>query len=227
MSNTATAGKQGSSSAVTVLLFFLVHTGIWTGLNLVVAGDDRVGFDRLGLGSTPWVRQFHVALVVVLAVQCAYISRRGWWRPVLSDAEKVSKKWWWIFPAVVLWSGIGAFVSDGLSDAPASYWIGMSVTMLLVGLTEELTFRGILLVDGRSAFGSERTAFLVSSALFGLFHLPNVVLGQELNKVIGQVVLTAVIGSAFYALRRVSGSIIPCIALHAVYDWLLIQGAFN
>lgn len=227
MDNTGATDRQESASLTTVFLFFLVHTGIWTGLNLALAGDDRVGFDQLGIGSTPWVRQFHGALLAVLVVQIVFISRRGWWRSVLSDTERVSKKWWWIFPVFVLLAGIGNFANDGLSDAPSSYWIGMSVTMLLVGITEEMTFRGIVLVGGRSAFRSETKAFLLSSALFGLFHLPNVVLGQELSVTLRQVVMTAVIGSAFYALRRLTASIIPCIALHAVYDWLLIQGAFS
>ncbi|MFM7687382.1 MAG: hypothetical protein ACKPDI_15870 [Actinomycetota bacterium] len=34
-------------------------------------------------------------------------------------------------------------------------------------------------------------------------------------------------GEAFYALRRVSGSLMPCIVLHAVYDFTLIQGNWD
>ncbi len=92
----------------------------------------------------------------------------------------------------------------------------------MVGTTEELTFRGILQAGGRW-LSDERTAWLVSSALFGLFHLPNAVLGQSLGGSIRQMIGTAVIGSAFSCLRRVSGSLVPCIVLHAAYDWVLIQ----
>lgn len=227
MSDTAIPAKGESTTARQVIGFFLVHTAVWTGLNLVVARGDRVGFDQLGLASTPWVRQFHVALLTVLLIQIVYISRRGWWGEVMSDASASAKRWLWVFPLLVLLVGVGTFANDGLSDAPGSYWVGMSITMVLVGITEELSFRGILLVGGRVAFGRESRAFVVSSILFGLFHLPNAILGQDFDLVLRQVVATALIGSAFYALRRVSGSLVPCIVLHAVYDWLLIQGAFS
>lgn len=220
-------GKETPTSVAHLIGFFALHTAVWTGLNLVVAGGDRVGFDQLGLGTTPWVRQFHVALLTVLAIQILYVSRKGWWREVMVDTEKTPRKWLVVFPVLVLLAGIGKFTNDGLTDAPTAYWVGMTATMILVGTTEELTFRGILLVGGRKAFGGEAKAFLLSSALFGLFHLPNALMGQDLAKVLSQVVVTAVIGSAFYALRRTGGSLVPCIVLHAAYDWMLIQGAFS
>jgi len=36
-----------------------------------------------------------------------------------------------------------------------------------------------------------------------------------------------VIGLGIYALRRVSGSIIPCMVLHGVYDYLVLQGNWD
>jgi membrane protease YdiL (CAAX protease family) len=223
----STLSEAQSSTLARVLGFFIVHVALWTGLNLVVAGDDRVGFDQLGVGSTPWVRQFHVALLAVLVVQVVYMSRRGLWGRVMAENERSTRWFLWIFPMIILVLGVITFANDGVSDAPSAYWIGMTITMLLVGTTEELSFRGIVLVEGRMALGSERRALLLSSALFGLFHLPNVLLGADLDKVLAQVVFTAIIGSGFYALRRVSGSIVPCIVLHAVYDWMLLQGSFS
>jgi hypothetical protein len=34
---------------------------------------------------------------------------------------------------------------------------------------------------------------------------------------------TAVLGSAFSCLRRAGGWLVPCIVLHAAYDWCIIQ----
>jgi membrane protease YdiL (CAAX protease family) len=99
--------------------------------------------------------------------------------------------------------------------------------MVLVGTTEEVTFRGILLVGGRDVFESERAAVLFSSALFGLFHLPNILIGAGTSETLRQVVSTAVIGTAIYALRRSTGTLVACIALHAVYDFFLIQGNWH
>jgi membrane protease YdiL (CAAX protease family) len=119
------------------------------------------------------------------------------------------------------------FVSNGVADAGSSYVVGLLVTTMLVGVTEEFSFRGLLLVGGRRVFRTERLAALVTAVLFGLFHLPNIILGAEVGPTLFQVVLTAVIGSGFYALRRVSGSIIPCMVLHGVYDFLLLQGHWD
>lgn len=217
-------GLRRVATAVAMVGWFLVHTAVWITLVKVVPGDDFVEYPDLGVLGLPWVRQFVVALLVVLALQVVVISRRGWWRQVL--VEETRTRTWWMFvpPVLVVLVAVSTFASDGLSDVPSHYWIGMTLTMLLVGTTEEISFRGILLVGGRQAFQSEMRAWLFSSALFGLFHLPNALLGQDLAPSLRQVVSTAVIGSAFYCLRRVSGSIIPCILLHAAYDWVLIQG---
>lgn len=207
--------------------FFLLHVAVWTGLILVVPGNDRVPYDILGDATTPWVRQFHVALLAVLVLQVVYIGARGWWTEVLFDRPRSSKWWMWIAPALMVMSGLGALGSNGLSDAPGSYWVGMTITMMLVGLTEELSFRGILVTGARKAGRSERTVMLFSSVLFGLFHLPNWWLGQDLGPTLTQVVVTALVGAGLFGFRRASGSLIPCVVLHAAYDWMLIQGAFN
>lgn len=209
------------------LTFSLVHTVVWTALVLLVAGGARVDYGDIGVASTPWVRQFVVALTVVLAMQLVYLSRTPDRSGILRESHRSSKRSSWLPPSLLLLAGIGAFANDGLSDAPAAWWAGMVATMLLVGVTEELTFRGILVQGLREGGFAERRVVLVSSALFGLFHLPNFLLGQDLSTTVRQVVLTAVLGAAFHSLRRASGSLIPCMVLHAVYDWSVLQGSFG
>ncbi len=208
------------------LRFFLVHVVVWTSLVYVVAGNDRVDYDMLGDGTTPWVRQFVVALVAVLVLQILFISRQRLWAEVVVDRPRRSRKWMWFPPFLLLCAGIGVVASDGLSSAPGSYWIGMTVTMILVGLTEELTFRGILVATLRRTGSGERGVLLISSLLFGLFHLPNWILGQDFVTTVRQVAFTALFGMIFYALRRASGTLIACVVLHALYDWMIVQGAF-
>ena len=133
-----------------------------------------------------------------------------------------------MFPVVVFVLGLGRFLSDGFAgDAGSSYLIGCVVTLSLVGITEEITFRGIQQVGARRVFTREWQAVVFASVLFGLFHTPNIVIGAEVGDALTQTVFTAIIGTAFYCLRRVSGSLIPCIVLHAVYDFFLIQGAWD
>lgn len=209
------------------LTFSLVHTVVWTTLVLLVAGDAGVDYGDIGVPSTPWVRQFVVALTVVLAMQLVYLSRTPDRSGILREPHRSTKRSAWVPPILLLLAGLGVFANDGLSDAPASWWVGMVTTMLLVGITEELTFRGILVQGLREGGSGERRVVIVSSVLFGLFHLPNFLLGQDLSTTVRQVVVTAVLGAAFHSLRRASGSLIPCMVLHAVYDWSLLQGAFG
>jgi membrane protease YdiL (CAAX protease family) len=66
-----------------------------------------------------------------------------------------------------------------------------------------------------------------ASVLFGLFHTPNIIIGAEVGDALVQTVMTAILGMAFYCVRRVSGSLIPCIVLHGLYDFFLIQGNWD
>lgn len=206
---------------------FVVHTAVWTLLVLTLAGEDRVTYDMLGSASTPWVRQFVIALLVILAIQVAFITREKWWSEVLRDRPRSAKLRTWIPAMFIVLVVVVKLANEGISDAPASYWVGMTMTMALVGITEELTFRGIVVVGARRQWGDERKALLWSSALFGLFHFPNWWFGQDLGVTLRQVVFTAIMGMAFYSLRRASGMLVVCIILHAAYDWVLIQSAFG
>ena len=208
--------------------WFVVHTVVWIGLVLLVPGDDGVDYPIVGDASTPWVRQFIIPLLVVLVLQVLVIGKLGWRRPVLRDDERTNRQWLWVFPAVLLILGLSTLSANGFaSKAGGAYLAGCAVTMLLVGATEEITFRGILLVGGRKVFAKESIAVLFSSVLFGLFHLPNVFIGSAFSDAAVQVVKTAIVGLALYCLRRVTASLIPCIVLHAVYDFLLIQGNWD
>lgn len=214
-------------STAALVGWFLLHTTVWIGLILIIPGGDRVEYADLGSLATPWVRQFILPLLVVLALQVVVITRLGWWQNVLKEEQPSSRRGRaWIAPVVVLVLGLARFADDGFaSEAGSAFLIGCAVTMLLVGLTEEVTFRGILLAGGRMSLGSERAAFLFSSGLFGLFHLPNMFIGAGVGPALFQVVQTAIIGSAIYSLRRASGGLVACVALHGLYDFLLIQGA--
>ena len=220
---------EGVQPTISLLLgIFVAHVVIWIGLVRLVPGGDGVDYPDLGTLGTPWVRQFVIPLLVVLVFQVVVITRLGWWKSVLREPSRTTRRWLVVFPVVVFVLGLTRFLSDGFAgDAGSSYLIGCIVTMTLVGLTEEITFRGIQQVGARRVFTREWQAVVFASVLFGLFHTPNIVIGAEVGDALRQTVFTAIIGTAFYCLRRVSGSLIPCIVLHAVYDFLLIQGAWD
>ncbi len=116
-----------------------------------------------------------------------------------------------------------ALISGALSAGRFSGWSALAVftiSMVSVGVFEEVLFRGVLLgaihraLRGRSA---ALRAALLSSAVFGVAHLVNLP-RQSLGPTIAQVAYAALIGVFFAAVRLRSGSLIAVIVLHTLLD---------
>lgn len=90
--------------------------------------------------------------------------------------------------------------------------------MLLVGFTEEVTFRGVLLVGLRTRF-REVWVWLITTTAFAAAHLVNIVLGRAVAETVEQVFFAFLAGTVFYVFRRVTGSLIPAMILHALWDF--------
>jgi membrane protease YdiL (CAAX protease family) len=74
-----------------------------------------------------------------------------------------------------------------------------------------------VIVGLRSRFGENRV-WLVSTFLFSALHIPNVIFGLPLWAMPVQVLLTFVMGSGFYVIRRMSGTLILPMVLHGLWD---------
>lgn len=211
-----------------VLAYFLGHTVVWIGLVYLLGGSSRVSFAYLGDASTPWLRQFILPLLAVLTYQAIVFTKRGWWGSIFQERERTKHRWlWWPVGGFVILSMTGALVIGGWNEAGVGYVLGMGSTVLLVGLTEEFSFRGAILIRARGLFEREWAAALFATSLFGLFHLPNALLGSPLAGELVHVVQTAALGMLFYAMRRLSGSIWLPILVHAVWDFVVLQGNWD
>jgi hypothetical protein len=85
---------------------------------------------------------------------------------------------------------------------------------VLVGFAEETLFRGIFLRAMRTNGRTEAVAALWTAIAFGLFHLPNLLVGGELI----QVLLAAISGATLYAFRRYRGLILTAMIAHGIWD---------
>lgn len=87
--------------------------------------------------------------------------------------------------------------------------------IIAVGFAEELVFRGFLYKKFKAVFGTEISAVIGSSVLFGLFHI----LGGN----IGQIIMTGFLGVLFCLFRmKIKGcSTLSLIIMHGVYDALI------
>ncbi len=97
------------------------------------------------------------------------------------------------------------------------------VDVVYVGIMEELVFRGAVF-KGTEVLTDEHKAVLISSVLFGLFHLVNLSGDFAVSYVLLQVAFNAVIGLGLAALRAKTGSIFICMIIHIFLD---INGLFG
>lgn len=225
---TAVDGSATGCTVTQLLGLFLAHVVVWIGGIWLFAGPGRISFAYLGAASTPWLRQFVLPLSLVLTLQLAYVSRLAMWGSVLRDPARTSRQWLWGPVALLVVGGPAMLVAtEGWTPAGASYVAGVVATVVLVGICEELAFRGYLLVGARYALRSERAAMFFTSLLFGFFHLPNALLGSPLPGELVHVVQTAVLGLVFYALRRLSGTLLLPIVVHAAWDLVVLQAHWD
>jgi len=108
---------------------------------------------------------------------------------------------------------------------PVSGIILFVIAMILVGIAEELLFRGVLLngcLDyfGEDSLSSIRKSVFISSCIFGLFHIFNVFIGATFIGSLAQAINAVAMGMIFGAIYIRSGkNIWPCIFLHGIHDF--------
>ncbi|WP_350350069.1 CPBP family glutamic-type intramembrane protease [Agromyces sp. G08B096] len=93
-----------------------------------------------------------------------------------------------------------------------------SIVLLLVGFTEEMATRGLLLVGLRSRL-HEGWVWFISTAAFAVMHLTNALGGQGLDLTMTQVGMAFLGGTVFYILRRTTGTLIWAMVLHGLWDF--------
>lgn len=93
---------------------------------------------------------------------------------------------------------------------------------VLVGFSEELMFRGIILRIFLEK-NSLNKAILISALLFSLLHSVNVLAGLDPLGVMLQLLSTFIFGIIYGCLAIIMKNIIPLIIFHATWDFLLIS----
>ncbi|MBQ4166532.1 MAG: CPBP family intramembrane metalloprotease, partial [Oscillospiraceae bacterium] len=88
-------------------------------------------------------------------------------------------------------------------------------TLILAPIAEEIAFRGAALSRLRNSFGAYSAA-LISATLFAAYHMS-----------LAQFPYTFVLGFCLAIVAQRSGSIIPCIILHALNNLLTLSAALS
>ena len=148
-------------------------------------------------------------------VAVALVSLCGWWSPALIERRKLPR-WAMFVPLLTAAVAIGNMILGNYSTVTPSMWVYLIGGCLVVGFNEEMINRGALVVALRSRYG-EGMVWLLSTAMFAVFHLPNIFFGIGALAVV-QVFIAFGMGSVFYLARRTTGSLVPAMLLHGLWD---------
>jgi membrane protease YdiL (CAAX protease family) len=143
----------------------------------------------------------------------------GWWPAVMRDHRPV-RPWPALLPFVMVAASLSILNFGALFQLGAVYVLAAAGTMLLVGFSEELLTRGILLTGFRD-LAPERWAWFWSTLAFGGMHMLNVLSGRTVVLSLAQASLAFLTGTVLYLARRASGSLIASMLLHGLWDFAL------
>ena len=121
-----------------------------------------------------------------------------------------------IFTLLPHFLGYGDYVDTGKRYQFAWQFIYEFVWCILaVGAVEEFVFRGFLYEKSKKIFKTDIAAIILSSVLFGMFHI--------FHGDVGQIVLTGFIGAIFCLCRKYikNCSTLSLIMAHGIYDALI------
>ena len=200
------------SSLVAIAGYMVVVFTVWivTGLKYDEIGDTLANVQK--------------GIVLSMALGAAYLiavtTFMGWWRPAIQEPRKVGSKWMWIIPVLLLLGTIGNLATTkwGEIDGVASYALWLAIGTLMVGFNEELLTRGLAIVGGRGSM-HEKWVWVFSGAIFGVLHAPNALFGQSVPGTVQQIVFAFGVGLMYYVTRRVAGTLIVTMGLHAIWDY--------
>jgi uncharacterized protein len=160
---------------------------------------------------------FGVLLAIAVLAVFAIVLR---WNDLGFNRPRPWRSLWLLWlPGLYLVLFYGAGIAVGLPPVPAMALL--FINTILVGVSEELAFRGVLLRGLMSRLGMWPSV-LISSAVFGSVHVLNVLATGSLIGAIAQAVAATMSGVFFAALVIRTGSILPSIVLHVLWNF----GAF-
>lgn len=159
-----------------------------------------------------------VAWNLVMAIAALAIATFVWrWRDLKFTAPR-QPGWIRLLWFPVLYLLFFAVLAAVLGLPPAGKLGFVLVNTLLVGLSEEWAFRGVLFQGLRSRL-SVWPALIATTLMFGGVHVLNVITTGNLGEAVVQAVAAAMSGTVMIALLLRTGSLWVPIAYHALWDF--------
>jgi membrane protease YdiL (CAAX protease family) len=156
-----------------------------------------------------------IGKVIISTLAVTLITMLGWLKEIGFTLRLNWREWLSYLPLLIL-PVLSALVSDFQVTSPTQITF-FALFAFAIGFAEEVIVRGIFL---RIFLPKGRLyAVLMSSLIFGLMHLGNLLIGADLGSTLTQVVYATLIGIAFAGVMSYGRSIWPLIVIHALVDF--------
>lgn len=197
---------------------------------VATAGVLMSGMDM----STPWTSLLiELSSMVVVVCGMAAMARRSWLEPSRDDFSVTLHFGWWLMLvslAVMVWD-VSIYLQEGaaLADDWPARALGCLAYCLSIGITEEFTYRGLLLGGLLALFGKTHrgvvVSVLVTSLCFGLAHvdfLSDLSSLLSVTQAVLKVLQTGVYSVVLCVIVLRSRHLWGASALHALDDFLIL-----
>jgi len=166
---------------------------------------------------------FRFSITATIFTVIALWARKAWNGGIYAQPGLPElPRWLWLIPILMVVQSVVKIAVNEWDQLGLDYVMILLVGVLLVGVAEETTFRGINIRAIRGSTRNEFAVLLLSSLLFGLVHGVNILNGQDAVWTMGQIANTFVGGAGFYIVLRLSGSLLIPILLHALWDFSVL-----
>ncbi|AKB18141.1 CPBP family intramembrane glutamic endopeptidase [Methanosarcina sp. WWM596] len=197
----------------TSLVIFTIWVIIVVGVGLLQVEGQPTQLEKL--------IKSRIALGVLVAVIFlpGVITYLKWWTQVgLKNPDNLQDLRLLLPPALALLILLLIFLSTGLP--PTRMLMLVIINTLMVGISEELMFRGILFHGASSSFGTWRAVW-ITAILFGSVHILNGLITGDFRASEVQALFAGMFGVWTAVLRARLDTIIPLIVIHWLWDCLI------
>jgi membrane protease YdiL (CAAX protease family) len=197
----------------TSLLIFAIWLIVVVGIGLLQVGGKPTQLDELVKNQITFGVLVAVIFLFLVITYLKWWAQVGWKGPDnLRDLRLL------VPPALSLLILLLILLSTGLP--PARVLVLVIINTLMVGISEELMFRGILLHGASSSFGTWRAVW-VTAIIFGSVHTLNSLITGDLLASEIQALFAGMFGVWTAVLRVRLDTIIPVIIIHWLWDCLV------
>lgn len=162
-----------------------------------------------------------VAYLLLITLLFLPADRIGLRRPQLASVRYLLPFVLWLLVVLGAWLTVRMSVPTAVTAHAVDPWLILRTT-LVVGVTEEWVFRGIVFAVLARWLGLRRGAYAALAA-FGCFHLMNIVIGMPVAGALAQTVLAFMSGSILLLAAIATRSLwIPMIG-HGLYDFFVFD----